>query len=84
MLAFDPKQRATMASSLADPCFDDYREDDLEARAGYRVEMDDVSSAARFGMNRIDAAAPDVDRPWSRGRRLGRRVQGGAGRRGRR
>ena len=51
MLAFDPKQRATMARSLADPCFDDYREDDLEARAGYRVEMDDVEAVA------IDASA---------------------------
>jgi len=27
---------------MTDPSFDDYREDDLEARAGYRVDMEDV------------------------------------------
>lgn len=42
MLHFDPKKRATMAQCLTDPSFDDYREDDLEARAGYRVDMEDV------------------------------------------
>ena len=42
MLAFDPKKRATMGQCLEDSSFDDYREDDLEARAGYRVDMEDV------------------------------------------
>lgn len=44
MLSFDPKKRLPIQDCVAHPCFDDYREDDLELRAGYHVEMDDVET----------------------------------------
>jgi mitogen-activated protein kinase 1/3 len=44
MLAFDPRKRLPIAKSVEHAAFDDYREDDLELRAGYRVEMDDVEN----------------------------------------
>ena len=46
MLAFDPKRRTPIADCVDDPVFDDYRENDLEARAGFQVEMDDIEAVA--------------------------------------
>jgi hypothetical protein len=42
MLAFDPRKRCPIAAAVGHACFDEYREEDLEARAGFQVEMDDV------------------------------------------
>jgi len=44
MLQFHPTKRRPIADCVADACFDEYREEDLEARAGFSVEMDDVES----------------------------------------
>ena len=44
MLVFNPRERLPIARSVEHRAFDDYREDDLELRAGYRVEMDDVEN----------------------------------------
>jgi len=57
MLAFDPKKRATMGQCLEDSSFDDYREDDLEARAGYRVDMEDVEEVKLESSHPIDAVS---------------------------
>ncbi|KAK7241539.1 MAP kinase [Aureococcus anophagefferens] len=73
MLRFDPRKRTPVSDCIDHACLADYREHELEARAGFHVEMDDVEAVAltKSAIQRLlydDVRAFHRDLPADRGR----------------
>ncbi|KAH8091923.1 MAP kinase [Aureococcus anophagefferens] len=72
-LCFDPRKRTPVSDCIDHACLADYREHELEARAGFHVEMDDVEAVAltKSAIQRLlydDVRAFHRDLPADRGR----------------